>query len=209
VKVQELVAFIHKENLTRAERIAVIKQLQSIAPAYFAQLNAEKATVDQVTAAYAAFNNGLVRSVKARVLEEKLKDIVKERIELEEKLQLPAEELAVIDGKAVKVRNFYLDTDRQIEKGKKRLLVLTESEAKLVAEINAFKPPDLRLDQIKPPKELKEVIESLRHAHIFSNEELQNMQRMHDTINGIRPPEKKAAFEGQVGAGAYSSRISS
>jgi hypothetical protein len=201
VKVQELVAFIHKENLTRAERIAVIKQLQSIAPAYFAQLNAEKATVDQVTAAYAAFNNGLVRSVKARVLEEKLKDIVKERIELEEKLQLPAEELVVIDGKAVKVRNFYLDTDRQIEKGKKRLLVLTESEAKLVAEINAFKPPDLRLDQIKPPKELKEVIDSLRHAHIFSNEELQNMQRMHDIINGIRPPEKKAAFEGQVGAG--------
>jgi hypothetical protein len=69
VKVQELVAFIHKENLTRAERIAIIKQLQSLAPAYFAQLNAEKASVEDVSRSLCGFQSeSNQRSVKARVL---------------------------------------------------------------------------------------------------------------------------------------------
>jgi hypothetical protein len=194
VKVQELVAFIHKENLTRAERIAIIKQLQSLAPAYFAQLNAEKASVEDVSRAYAVFNQNLINTVKARVFEEKLKDVIKERIELEQKLSLPAEELVVIDGKAIKARNFYLDLDKQIEQGKKRLITLTQTEADLVKEINILKPPDLRTDMVKPLKEAKEIIDKIRHARIFSLDELQDIQRIHDTINGIKTV-KKAAVE--------------
>jgi hypothetical protein len=47
---------------------------------------------------------------------------------------------------------------------------------------------------VKPLKEAKEIIDKIRHARIFSLEELQDIQRIHDTINGIKTV-KKAAVE--------------
>lgn len=45
-------------------------------------------------------------------------------------------------------------------------------------------------------KEIRADVEAISHAHILNPKDLELAQKIHDTINGIRQPEKQTAFNG-------------
>jgi hypothetical protein len=148
-KIEVLINFIEKETTSRQQRIAAIKQLQTISPAYFAQLDAEKATVNDVSAAYAAFSQNITNSITARIREGQLKGIIEERIKLQDFVNsLGKEENVIINGTLVKARNFLLNTKDKTN-AQARINQLLGQEKTITEEINNLKPPDLHLP---PPK---------------------------------------------------------
>lgn len=80
-QVDILVARLQSGNTTRTETVAIIKKLQDIAPDYFSNLDAEKASINDVTKAYNLYNQELIRNVEAQIRIAELNDLVKQRID--------------------------------------------------------------------------------------------------------------------------------
>jgi hypothetical protein len=80
-QVDILVSRLRDGNLSRQQTVDVIKKLQSIAPDYFSKLNAEKATIDDVAAAYQRYNQALVASIEAQIHVAEITDLVKKRLD--------------------------------------------------------------------------------------------------------------------------------
>ena len=75
-KVKELVSGFEQENVSRREKIGIIKQLKEINPEYFGQLSAEKTTIGELRVAYDNYNNSIQSSIKTKVLSKQLEDLV-------------------------------------------------------------------------------------------------------------------------------------
>ena len=80
-QVDILVARLKEGNTSRGETVDIIKKLQSIAPEYFSKLDAEKASISDVTEAYNKYNQALVSSIEAQIHIAEITDLVKKRLD--------------------------------------------------------------------------------------------------------------------------------
>lgn len=144
-EVSRLVGFANDEATSREKRVLAIKKLQEIAPAYFGTLNAEKTSVEQLTKAYAAFSNNIVNSVKARIFQQDLEKIVRERLDIEEKIQKLGGNTkeVLINGQLVRVRDFLISKEKSSLQLQQERIKLLKTEADLVSRINDLEAPDL------------------------------------------------------------------
>lgn len=67
-KVDRLIASLKDETNTRKERAEALKELNKIAPEYFAGLDAEKSSIEQITAAYDKYYANVIKIAKAKAL---------------------------------------------------------------------------------------------------------------------------------------------
>lgn len=149
-KVSTLVRYIQLESTSRKERVNAIKELQSIAPSYFATLDAEKASIGAVTAAYDIYLASLKRAVEAKVTEKQLSDIIEKRIELEKELVKPVFEEVLINGKLVKIRNAVYDADGKIAEKQAELNKLRLAELTLADKLAKLKPSSVTPTKVTP-----------------------------------------------------------
>lgn len=117
VKVDVIIAQIRTETLTRGQRTEAIKQLQQIAPQYFATLNAEKATIEQLEIAYKKFTGSILNSIAVRLKEKELADITEKILKLQQKGLDVGEEEIVVNGKLMKVNKSRMQDQTEINKG--------------------------------------------------------------------------------------------
>lgn len=85
VKVDLLIATLKEENKSRQEKKAALDQLKQISPQYFGQLNAEKINVDALTRSYDLYIASLLRSAKAAAAREKLVEIEKQLLDIDQR----------------------------------------------------------------------------------------------------------------------------
>ena len=85
--VDVLVGKIQSGTLSRQQTVQAIKELQQIAPDYFGKLDAESAKIQDVTRAYGAYNNQIVKTIEAQIRIAEITDLVKQR--LDESAKLP------------------------------------------------------------------------------------------------------------------------
>lgn len=164
-RVNILINFIGRETTSRKERTAAIKELQSIAPQYFSQLNAEKTTVDELSKAYTAFSNNIQASIRARVFSEQLKKITEERIALEDDINNKGDKQIVINGRLVAARQFDLRSRKEQLADQGRLLQLRQDEETLIKRINDLQKPDVRVqNNEKGRKEEDAQLKALKSA---------------------------------------------
>ncbi len=116
VQVQLVVTALKNENLSRSQRIEAIRQLQQISPAYFGTLNTEKATVEQITAAYDKFSQSIIRNISAKLKEKALLDVTEKILKLEEKGRDIGRTQVVQNGKLVTIQNAQLVNQDQLNK---------------------------------------------------------------------------------------------
>lgn len=74
-KAEELVRIFSRENATREEKRRAIEELKRINPTYFGQLDAEKSSTEQVTAALKAYTQELVRAATVKQATEEIAKI--------------------------------------------------------------------------------------------------------------------------------------
>ncbi len=168
-KVETLVAFIKLETTSRKERVNAIKELQSIAPGYFAMLDAEKASIGQITLAYNAYVSSLLRAAEAKVLEKQLGDIIARRLELQSKLSKVSgrgalESEVLINGKLVRVKNAIYDVDGLIADQERELIDLKRTELGLSDKIAKLQPPKLTTKDFAPLKDTTKESEIIARA---------------------------------------------
>lgn len=177
-KVEVLVAFIQKETTSRKERTEAIKELQQIAPAYFATLDAEKASVSELTTAYRIFSAGVIRSVEARVLGKQLNSIIEKRMALE-KLIGGGIETEVINGRlqVTQIKAFY-GTKQDVKKIQDQINEQRKEELRIAQQIASLEPPKgvVKPDVIIKPKKIKQD---------FFNPLMNLLQRVPFTISNL------------------------
>lgn len=78
-----LVAQYKNANTSSAERKEIIKELNSINPQYFGNLDKEKTSIGTLNAAYLAYVGNLGNVIKAKKLEEQLTKKIEERLKFE------------------------------------------------------------------------------------------------------------------------------
>jgi hypothetical protein len=140
-KVGVLIAFIKNETTSRQDRVAAVKELQRISPQYFANLDAERVTIDQLTVAYQNYNTGLRRVIEAKIKTDQLIKVTEERLKLDEKLNRKGQEEILVNGKLVKARNFYIDQTGQLNKDSLRRTELLKTELALQEQIAGLTAP--------------------------------------------------------------------
>jgi len=179
VKVDLIIAAINNENLSRKQRQEAIRQLQAISPAYFGTLNTEKATVEQIAAAYNKYSQSIIRNISAKVKEKDLLTITEKILKLEEKGQNVGQQQIVQDGKLITVTkarmqgldeagksyNAYQEYQRGTIgltiKEKDELENLRIAQQKLIKQIAAAKGSDPFIKVDKPVKEAKIKVEKV------------------------------------------------
>lgn len=153
-KISTLVEFIKLETTSKKERNNAIKELQSLAPGYFANLNAEKASISDITNAYDKYLFSLRKSIEARVIEKELQDTIAKRLELEKKLNLGRPiETAVKNGKVVVTAyNAIYDATGELDRATKELNQTKQKELDLSKQLAMLQPPKVKPADFKPPE---------------------------------------------------------
>jgi hypothetical protein len=150
--VSVLVELFGRENTSRKEKINIVKELQSIAPGYFAQLNEEKTTIGQLTQAYDRYLSGLQKSIEARVVEKQLTDVIEKRLKLENLIGGSNTEQVLINGKLVRVYKAFYGTQQQVLANQNELNNLRRSEITLTQRLASLQPPQFKANDFDPKK---------------------------------------------------------
>lgn len=82
-ELNKLVKAATNEKISKKERIAALSELQSKYPAYFGNLDTEKATTDEITTATNKLTQALLTKAKVMAAEEKLVDVQKRLLDLQ------------------------------------------------------------------------------------------------------------------------------
>src|SRR6185437_11604351 len=91
-KVMLLVAALQQGTLSRGETVKAIKELQSIAPDYFSNLDAEHLKIGTLNADYAVYNDNLTRQIEAQIKMADLTNQIQKRVTFENSFQSATEE---------------------------------------------------------------------------------------------------------------------
>lgn len=184
-QVEILVESFKKENLTRKEKANIIEQLQRISPAYFANLDKEKTTVEQVTLAYENYSRSILRAIELKVREADLEKVIKRRLELQD--QGAKKTIIEVDanGKLKKSINAVWDADATGRKASFNDLVLTQdqqrelnnlliTEKELLKDIANLKMPQdfTKVDKVGKVKKDKKGVEGLKNRYIKDLEQV-------------------------------------
>lgn len=81
-KVDVIVGSLNKGTLTRNEQKAAIKELISINPTYFGQLDQEKTSIDQLNIAYDKYIKNLNNQFAAKALEKQISDLFDKKLNI-------------------------------------------------------------------------------------------------------------------------------
>jgi hypothetical protein len=138
-QVRLLVAEYNKSNTSQKERKEIIKELQTIAPQYFADLNAEKTTFQELEKAVNAYNGSIANQIRAKLLTKDLEELIKQEEALK-KLVVLQEDF-----------NLKMKTGRTSTDAQEKLNKLLEQEAKLQERINGLVKPTKRAGQEEKP----------------------------------------------------------
>jgi len=86
-KIKRLQSAIHDKNLSEKKRTEAIKELQKIIPQYNATITREGEIINENTAAVNAYIDALKRKARAMVVEEKLTEISRSKLDVETELE--------------------------------------------------------------------------------------------------------------------------
>lgn len=203
-----IVEQLKTEVLTRKQRTAAIEELQRISPTYFATLNAEKATIEQITAAYDDYSAAIIRSIEAKVREKQLEDVVTKRVALQSKLNDEVKKTVTVTGEAGKASiitaggvtgavKVLTEAERkradELRKDSDQVQAYLEQEKQLVQEIAQIKPIDFKVKadakgSTKDIETLAEMIAEMRkqlaflenREIVFGTDEAENKIRVLD-----------------------------
>ena len=157
-QVAVLVESFKKENLTRAQKANIIDQLQKISPAYFANLDREKTTVDQLTSSYEAYARSVLRSVEIKVREGQLVKVAERIIELQDKATKFTNVQVDANGKLQKSYNAVFDAESDGRKAAFRDQLLTTAETKELNNLLQTQKDLLqKVAQLKQPQDFNVV----------------------------------------------------
>jgi|GEM_PF-6493955 len=78
VKVESLVAILKEESISRENKLKALKELKSIAPDYFGNLDLEKSKTEQLKNAVDQYTESLMRQARAKALQEELVELQRE-----------------------------------------------------------------------------------------------------------------------------------
>jgi len=84
-RIDILLPTLKSEVASREQKAAALAELKKISPQYFGQLDSEKSKVDDITKAYDAYIANLLRSAKAAAAREKLVDIEKQLLDIDQR----------------------------------------------------------------------------------------------------------------------------
>ena len=162
-KIGTLVGQLNSENLSRAEKEALLKRLRQIAPAYFNDLKNEEGLINNVNAAYDKYLKGLVRRTEAAILTKDLEELSAKIIELERKGAVRVAQLPAGVG---------FDENRRITQENLKQLALATEYDSLLRDRNALltqilSKSDLPVDAIVPSKSKVEKALNLVFQPIF------------------------------------------
>lgn len=194
-----IVEQLKNENITRQQRSALIQQLQKDAPAYFATLDKEKSTIDDITRAYNNYAASLYSIIQARAIEKQLDEVVARRIALQAESVKRITQTVSVSGQLVTAQNKVYDsqvkTNRSLNEYQKfasGAVALTESETNelrnlvetekiLTRELARLKPIDVKIGGEKAAKDVEkaakdvvtvsDVLKKLRHDLEVLNKE--------------------------------------
>lgn len=210
-EVSILVEFLKKENLTREEKAGAIKKLQQLAPEYFSQLDKEKSSIENITAAYKLYNAEVLKKVEQQAIEATLLEVTKKIIELRIKGQNLTNQQLQENGKILKTQQgIYQQTDQELSVREqiKRLyegtIGLGFEELKLLSELEKTRENLVKqaskyvkitgdLDGIKKIKKETEKFEKIKlkplelKPIVISDKKIQAKIR-EDLANKIIPP---------------------
>lgn len=164
-KVKELVSGFEQENVSRREKIGIIKQLKEINPEYFGQLSAEKTTIGELRVAYDNYNNSIQSSIKTKVLSKQLEDLVEKELKLRDAMDFTNKLITLRQGFKLKDQG---GTDPQVEKQQAALNSQQQElnrnlsqQAGLLSKINALGGVDsiFKFSQPQAEKAKKDVEE--------------------------------------------------
>ena len=86
-RIERLRNAIHDKNLSEKTRTAAIKELQKILPGYNAELSKEGEVINENTKAINDYIEAIKRKARANVVEQKLTDISREKLDIEAELE--------------------------------------------------------------------------------------------------------------------------
>lgn len=86
-RIERLRNAIHDKNLSEKTRTAAIKELQKILPAYNAELTKEGEVINENTKAINDYIEAIKKKARANVVEQKLTDISREKLDIEAELE--------------------------------------------------------------------------------------------------------------------------
>ena len=216
VKVDVIIAQIKTETLTRGQRTEAIKQLQQIAPQYFATLDAEKASIEKLDTAYNKFTNSILNSIAVRLKEKELTDITEKILKLKEKGLDVGEQEIVINGKLTKVNKSRMQDQTDINKGlnayqqfQKGVIGLTIAEQdeldnlilaqKKLIEIVAKNKGAETFDKVtKAAKDSKKEIETIPGILKKLNEDMRDQQAISIAFDKSTLPEQMKLVESAI-----------
>lgn len=127
-QVEVLINALNNENLSRRQRINVIKELQKISPEYFSSLNTEKATIEQIAKAYDAYSRAITGAIELKVREGQLDKVIEKRLALQDKANKLTSQSVDINGKLIKTQNAIYDEDATGAPKQFRNILLTQKE---------------------------------------------------------------------------------
>lgn len=210
-QVEILVESFKKENLSRKEKQNIIEELQRISPAYFSNLDKEKTTVDQLTAAYDAYARSIIRSIEIKIKEGQLEKVIARRLELQEKsIKLTNIEVDE-NGKLRRSLNAVYDEDLKgrkqgfnnillTQKEQKELNDLIATEKELLKGLSNLKMPQdfIKTDKLKADKRtIDDVLSDLRQQIALLNKEefLFNIDNTKERVNAFLSAIKELAIK--------------
>lgn len=142
-KVDAVIKKINQGNISREERLGLIKQLQKDYPKYFGNLDAEKVKVDDLRSARNKLRDSILQTARARAAEAKLQEVETELLELREKQFEAFQKLNDLQQRGVKrttksvkdgatIQNkAYFETEAQLLSLAKQIGSLTEIQQRL------------------------------------------------------------------------------
>ena len=134
-KVQSLIAISEIENLSKEDRVKVLKEIQSQYPNYLKNQNLEKVSLEQIKSANDKLTEAILKVARARAAADKLGEIQAKKIEIETNRQLAVENQRQQEQAAYNLLN-RSQTDKQIQVLRNLGKVRDDQAAKSVKELD-------------------------------------------------------------------------
>lgn len=84
---KDLIKTLTDENATRDQKKKALDSLNEISPKYFANLNIEKSSVDEINNSYDTYIDNILKAARAKVSQEKIIELEKQRVKLAKDLE--------------------------------------------------------------------------------------------------------------------------
>ncbi len=137
-EVEKLFYIARDENVSKAQRIKAIKELNKISPKYLGNLNLEKIKTDEARDAIDKYNESLLKTAKAKAAQEKLQEIqakiIDKELELSSRRKAIAEQEEALRKGAADNAYQAAVMEKQLANSKAVLAVETKNATKALRE---------------------------------------------------------------------------